>query len=390
MATTSAPRPRLLLLFIVLAQFTGTSLWFAGNAIMADLQRAYGLAPEALGDLTASVQLGFITGTLVFAVLMVADRFSPSKVFWASSWIAAACNIGVYFLAEGYYGVLLLRFATGFFLAGIYPVGMKIAADWYSTGLGKALGYLVGALVLGTAFPHWLKHQAQSFDWQDILFFTSGLAAAGGLLIGFLVGDGPHRRQGSRFDPRAIQQIFKVKALRQAAFGYFGHMWELYAFWAFVPVFLTYYQGQTGQEFSVSLWSFFIIAIGGLGCVLGGYASLRVGSRRVAYFMLLGSGLCCLLSPLGLSLPPWLLLLFLLLWGFLVTGDSPQFSTLVAQSAPKAYIGSALTLVNSSGFALTIGSIQLLNWAAAQGFQSWMFLLLVPGPVFGLLNDRGH
>lgn len=376
--------PAHILPVIVFAQFAGTSLWFAGNAIVRDLQEAFGLGPEAVGDLTAAVQLGFIAGTFFFALLSVADRFSPSRVFLFSAFLGAFFNLGIGLFADGFFSILLFRFLTGFFLAGIYPVGMKISADWYARGLGKALGFLVGALVLGTAFPHLLREYTQDLPWKTVLLATSGVAVFGGLLLFFLVGDGPNRRAGARFEWNAIPKIFRFRPFRLAAFGYFGHMWELYAFWAFVPVLLATYNSMHGAEIGLYLWSFAIIGMGSLGCVIGGYFSLRVSSARVAFGMLFTSGLLCLFSSLLFILPPVLFMAFLLLWGFAVVGDSPQFSTIVAQTAPPHYIGTALTIVNSIGFAITIGSIQLLNHVREVMGAGNMFLLLLPGPLFGL------
>ena len=341
---------------IVFAQFAGTSLWFAGNAIAVDLQTALQLEAGAVGNITSAVQLGFITGTLVFAVLSVADRFSPSKVFLFSALAGAFFNLCVFWFATDLVSLLGFRFITGFFLAGIYPVGMKISADWFAEGLGKVLGYLVGALVLGTAFPHLLKATSASLPWGTILLATSGLALLGGLLLFFTVGDGPNRRPATRFEWNAIPQIFRFGEFRAAAFGYFGHMWELYAMWAFVPLMLAGFNEMHGENLNVPLWSFLIIAAGGLGCVAGGYISLKKGSPKVAYWMLLISGTCCLLSPLFFFWSKWLFVAALLVWGFTVVGDSPQFSTVVARTAPKIYVGTALTIVNCIGFGLTIFS----------------------------------
>ncbi|GJM33674.1 MAG: membrane protein [Saprospiraceae bacterium] len=375
--------PNHILPFIIISQFAGTSLWFAGNAIMADLQQAFDLPAGSLGNITSAVQLGFIGGTLTFAFLVIADRFSPSKVFFVSATLGALANLSIYLFADGYWGILIFRWLTGFFLAGVYPIGMKIAADWYAKDLGKALGYLVGALVLGTAFPHFLRFQGQSLPWSAILLTTSAVAFMGGLLILFGVGDGPFRKKGGQFKPGVIVEIFSFREFRAAAYGYFGHMWELYAFWAFVPVIL-----QTNPAFkaSLSLWSFLIIGMGSLGCMLGGYWSLRKGSRTVAMAMLLTSGLCCLFSPLAFQLPLVFFLAFLLLWGFAVVGDSPQFSTLVAQTAPPLYIGSALTIVNCIGFSITIFSIELINWLNIQYASEWIYWTLLPGPVLGLIG----
>ena len=377
-------RPARILPVIVASQFAGTSLWFAGNAVLGDLQQAWGLAPDALGYVTSAVQLGFICGTLVFAFLAVADRYSPRLVFLLCSLAGAAANLGVLAADGGLTPLLACRFATGFFLAGIYPVGMKIAAGWYRTGLGNALGFLVGALVLGTAFPHLLKALGQSWPWEWVLAGVSLIAASGGLLMYLLVPDGPNLGKGSKFDPRALAAVFASKGFRASAFGYFGHMWELYAFWAFVPVVLV----ARAPEFNVPLWSFIIIAVGALGCVVGGLLSLRAGSARVAQVQLAASGVCCLISPLLLLAPPPVVLAFLIFWGIAVVGDSPQFSALNAANAPRESVGSALTIANCIGFAITIGSIQLLNTVSGTLPVEYLFLLLAPGPALGLLALR--
>lgn len=383
----NSQRPWYILPIIVLAQFAGTSLWFAGNAVILDLQEGYGLPEAALGGLTSAVQFGFIIGTLVYAFTLLADRFSPGLVFFLSALLGAMANGAVGWLATDYTTILLARFLTGFFLAGIYPVGMKIASDWYEKGLGKALGYLVGALVLGTAFPHLLRFTAADVPWQRVIQGTSAIAVLGGLAIWWLVPDGPHLRRGSQFDPRAIYRMFRLPDFRSAALGYFGHMWELYAFWAFVPVAISFGIPSL-SEANLSLFSFVVIALGGLGCVLGGYASAKKGSARIALAMLSISGALCLLSPGLFFLPPVFFMLGLSVWGFAVVGDSPQFSTLVAQNAPPEYRGSALTIVNCLGFAITIGSIQLLNYLVLVIPPVYLFLPLVMGPALGVLATR--
>ena len=367
-------------------QFAGTSLWFAGNAIATDLRQAFSLTAGATGYLTAAVQLGFIAGTLVFGVLSIADRFSPSKVFFACAMAGAFFNACLSWLASGFDSLLAFRFLTGFFLAGIYPVGMKIAADWFAKDLGRALGWLVGALVLGTAFPHLLKALGASFSWQMVVRATSALALVGAALLFFAVGDGPHRRPAPKFEWSAIPHIFHSPDFRAAAYGYFGHMWEVYAMWAFTPLLLAAYNEAHGTTIPVALWSFLVIAVGSLGCVSGGYSSLKRGSPTVAFAMLLTSGTCCLLSPIFFLSPTWIFLPFLLVWGFSVAGDSPQFSSLVARAAPSEYLGTALTMVNCLGFALTIISIQLLSKIEFHVGANWWFLLLAPGAVFGLVG----
>ncbi len=382
-------RPLIILPIIIFSQFAGTSTWFASNAILGDLQTALNLGAGALGYMTSAVQFGFITGTLLFAVLVISDRFSPRYVFFSCSTLNAAFNLGIYFLAEGFWSLLIVRFLTGFMLAGIYPVGMKIAAGWYQKGLGKALGFLVGALVLGTAFPHLLKAAGQSFDWEVVIFAISGLAFLGGISMFLLVPDGPFLSKGTKFDSKALRVIFQSKALRAAAFGYFGHMWELYAVWAFFPVFLAAYGELAPQlEINISLWSFFIIAAGFLGCAIGGLISLKTGSVIVAFVQLLASGLLCLFSPLLFDLPPFIFLLFLVFWGVFVVGDSPQFSALAAKTAPPQFVGSALTIINSIGFAISIVSIQFLNYLLTVIEVKFLFIPLLIGPMLGLIALR--
>jgi MFS family permease len=359
-------------------------LWFAGNAVLGDLQQSWGLSGEALGYVTSSVQLGFIAGTLGFAFFTISDRFSPRAVFFACALLAALSNAAVVWLGEGLWSLLGLRFATGFFLAGIYPVGMKVAAGWYQRGLGNALGLLVGALVLGTSFPHLLKGLGQVLPWEAVMLVVSAIAALGGVLMFALVPDGPFFGKGAKFDPRALAVIFGARSFRASCFGYFGHMWELYAFWAFVPFVIGAHAAQGAQALNVSMWAFATIAAGFLGCAAGGFASLRVGSAPVAFAQLAASGACCVLSPILFHAPTPLFLAFLLFWGIVVVGDSPQFSALNASNAPRALVGSALTIANCIGFAITIASIQLLNLAAVPLGAEWLFLLLVPGPLLGL------
>ena len=382
-------RPRRILPVIVLSQLAGTSLWFAGNAVLPDLQRRLGLPDRALGDMTSAVQLGFIAGTLVFALLAISDRYSPRATFLTCALLGAACN-AIPFLAGGKITLLLLaRFATGFFLAGIYPVGMKIASGWYRHDLGKALGFLVGALVLGTSLPHLIRGLGQSLPWETVLLSVSVIAVAGGLLMYALVPDGPFLGPGAKLDVRAVFNVFLSPGFRASSFGYFGHMWELYAFWAFVPPLLAaYLTASPGLDLNISLLSFAVIAAGAAGCVAGGLISLRRGSARVAFAQLLASGLCCVLLPFAFHAAPELFMGFLLFWGVVVVGDSPQFSALNAAYAPREQVGSALTIANCIGFGISIVSIQLLNQLTGSIPTQFLFLLLVPGPVLGLIALR--
>lgn len=370
---------------IVFSQFAGTSLWFAGNAVLKELQTHLQLSGhQVLGSITSAVQLGFISGTLVFAFFAISDKFSPRRIFLLCALLGALANLAILWFATNLFSLLFLRFITGFFLAGIYPIGMKIAAGWYQKSLGKAIGFLVGALVLGTAFPHFLKGVGGALSWQVVIQSVSIIAAVGGIAMYLLVPDGPHIRKGAGFNPKVLWQMFRNKNVRSAAFGYFGHMWEVYTFWAFVPVIIQQYAVTNHWQANYSWWAFLIIAVGSLGCIAGGFASGRVGSARVAFVQLSISGMLCLLSPLLFQLPVSLFLLMLLVWGITVAGDSPQFSALTAQTAPAAYVGSALTIVNSLGFAMTIFSIQLTNYLYTVIHPHYVFMALVAGPLFGL------
>ena len=376
--------PRRILPVIVLSQFAGTALWFAVNAVMPNLQADWNLPPNAVGTLTSTVQSGFIAGTLAFAVLAIADRFSPRLVFLLCALAGAACTVAATRVDRNLAAMLTLRCATGFFLAGIYPVGMKIAAGWYRQGLGMALGFLVGALVLGTAAPHGLRALGAAWAWQSVMLAVAGIAAAGGVLMYMCVPDSPHLPRTPRVDPRALAVIVRDRKLRASAFGYFGHMWELYTFWVLVPLIVA---GRV-QSGGASAAAFAVIAAGALGCVGGGLLVRRFGSARVAAAQLAASGACCVLAPFALDAPPGLFIAWLLVWGITVVGDSPQFSTLTAHNAPRDAVGSVLTFVNCIGFAITIPSIQLFTWLAQQASLGVVLPWLALGPIAGLVGLR--
>ena len=354
---------------------------------MSDLMVNFNLKSSALGHLTSAVQFGFIFGTLLFAILTIADRFSPSKIFLTCAVIGALFNIGIIWDGHNLASILSLRFMTGFFLAGIYPIGMKIAADYYEKGLGKSLGFLVGALVLGTAFPHLAKKMTGTFPWNSVLVLTSILAVLGGLLMVIMVPNGPYRKPGNALNFSAFFEVFQNQKFRNAAFGYFGHAWELYAFWAFVPIMLkTYSTMHPEAEFNIALWSFLIIGIGGLACVLSGYLAQIFDTKKIAFLALLLSCVCCLVSPFVFMIASESLFIgFLLFWGMVVIADSPLFSTLVAQNVSAEMKGTALTIVNCIGFSITIISIQLLTMLQDSINPLYIYTLLALGPILGLI-----
>lgn len=380
-------RPNHILAIIVIAQFCCTSVWFAGNGVMDNLISNFNLNESAIGHLTSAIQFGFIVGTLIFAIFSLPDRYSPSRVFFSSALAASLFNILIITPNNTLHSLLLLRVLSGIFLAGIYPVGMKIAADYFNKGLGKSLGLLVGALVLGTAFPHLLKGFSDSIPWHFVIILTSGLAILGGTSMLILVPDGPYRTVAQKLDFSATYRVFKNRAFRSAAFGYFGHMWELYAFWAFIPTILTtYIKLHSSVQFNVPLISFLIIGVGGLSCVLGGFISQRIGTKKTAFAALSLSCLCCMFSPFFFNTGSYVFIAFLLFWGMLVVADSPLFSTLVAQNSVPNIKGTALTIVNGIGFLITIISIQLLTFLFIKTNSIYIYTLLSIGPIFGLIS----
>ncbi|HEV8539467.1 MAG TPA: MFS transporter [Bacteroidota bacterium] len=390
MTVPTVERPPFYILpVIIISQFAGTSLWFASNAVLPDLQRAWNLPADAVGYLTSSVQLGFIAGTLLFAFFTIADRWSPRKIFFVCSVSGGLCNLLIYLCASGFSDLLLLRFLVGFSLAGIYPIGMKIASGWYKEGLGSALGFLVGALVLGTSFPHLVRSVVEEVHWESVTLAVSMIASMGGLLMLLLVPDGPYLTKGMPFNPKALAIIFRSRELRAAASGYFGHMWELYTFYAFIPIVLSAYAvARMDGSLNISLWSFMIIAAGSVGCAAGGIISKRIGSAKVAWAQLVCSGALCVISPLLFQFSPAVTLGLFVVWGVVVVGDSPQFSALIARYAPRELVGSALTIGNSIGFAITIVSIQFVTYLSHFIEPQYIFSLLTIGPVLGLVAFR--
>jgi predicted MFS family arabinose efflux permease len=380
--------PKRILPVIVFSQFAVTSLWFAGNAIVGDLQSAMNVGIEETGIVTSAIQLGFISGTLIFALVSISDRYSARKLFFICSVLGSVSNLLIYFIAYDLFSLLVLRFITGFFLTGIYPVGMKIAAGWYKEKLGNAIGLLVGSLVLGTSFPHLIKSFGGSLPWEQVIFIISVFSLAGGVLMYLFVPDGPHISSGTKFNPKAILTIFKYKELRSSALGYFGHMWELYTFWAFIPLILLYYIKLNPVELNISFWAFLIIASGSVGCIVGGVISQKVGSAKVAFIQLALSGICCLISPLMFYTSAPIFLTFLIFWGIVVVGDSPQYSAIIALSAPSELVGSGLTLVNSIGFAITILSLWIVSQIAGIVELSFVLIFLALGPIAGLISMK--
>lgn len=381
---------------IAAAQLLGTSLWFSANSAIDDLTLKWQISATDVGWLTNAVQSGFILGTLTIALGGIADRYRASNIFILSACAGALFNACFAWVADGLHSALFYRFLVGISLAGIYPMGMKLVVSWAPDRAGAALAQLVAMLTLGTALPHGLREIGGDFPWQIIISASSLLALVSALLI-FQLGDGPHLRQLTQNNSKefrrtglarpAVLEAFRAPRFRAAAWGYFGHMWELYAFWAVVPLLISNTTlAQQYPQLGVSGLSFCIIGVGAVGCLLGGLLSRTIGSSRVAVGALASSGCCALIFVLvwdTLS-PTWLFIL-LLLWGSTVIADSPQFSAMSAKACPPELVGAALSIQNSFGFAITIISIAGVSTLFELTGPESVWILL-PGPALGLLG----
>ena len=370
---------------IAFAQFLGCSLWFSVNGVSSALVVHWDLEVSDIGLLTGAVQAGFISGTLGLAVSNLADRFRPTLIFLSASLLGGLANLLFAYQASGLGEGLLYRFIVGVCLAGIYPIGMKLIVSWSPKLPGVGLGLVVGMLTLGTASPHLFNGLSWSPDWRLTLTLLSGLALIGGMLV-VSIGEGPFGvKQTGPIQWGAVFKSFQIPRFRASACGYFGHMWELYAFWTLVPWLLASVMTEA-SALGISMWSFVVIGVGLFGAVWGGLMSRRWGSGCVAFVSLAVSGSICLLYPF-LEDQQWATIGVLMVWGFFVIADSAQFSAISSKSCPPDMVGSALSIQNCLGFLISIGSIVLLtDWADALGTH--VVWLLVPGPILGLIAMR--
>jgi MFS family permease len=358
--------------------------WFSVSAVVPQLRVQWHLSDAAAAWLTIAVQLGFVLGALVSSIFNVSDLFSPRWVIPAGALGAAAVNFLVLF-TSGPAAAIPLRFATGFFLAGVYPPALKLLATWFLRGRGTALGILVGALTLGSATPH-LVNALGGLRWQTVMSATSLLTVVGGLIVALWVREGPFPFPRAAFDPRKAGQVLTNRGVRLVSLGYFGHMWELYAMWAWFVVFFGHALRASGSRTgsSPALATFAVIGVGAFGCWAGGVLGDRWGRERTTSAMMVLSGACAAVIGLSVGTSPGLVLGIGLVWGFAVVADSAQFSTLVTELADQAYVGTALTLQLAVGFTLTVATIWLIPVLQSALGWRWAFAFLAPGPAVGV------
>ena len=374
-----------MLALLGLAELLGMTPWFSATAVTTGIVAEFHLTSAQSAWFTMAVQGGFVAGTLVSALLNLADLMSARWVF-AIGCVAAAGANAMVTVAPSPIEAVGWRFATGAALALVYPPAMKIAAGWFRERRGAALGILIGCLTLGKALPYLLAAVSDG-TWRSMVLLSSWFACAGGLLVALTVRDGPFVSASAPFNPWAATAVFKQRGTRLGILGYLGHMWELYAMWTWVGLYVAaamHLQRSGEADHLGSLAAFVALGAGAVGCVVAGFWADRMGRARVAAWAMMASATCCALTAAAFTAPYFVLLLLVGFWGFSVVADSAQFSAIVSETSPDDYIGTALTVQTCLGFLLTMFSIRLTSAVAEWIGWQWAFLVILPGPVLGV------
>lgn len=369
---------------IAVCEVMTLSLWFSATAVLPMLKREVTLSAFHASLFTSVVAIGFVCGTLTSAILGLADRWELHRFFRASAWVAAAANLGLLVFEPASPAVLVCRFVTGFCMAGVYPVGMKMVSTWARGDMGLLVGLLVGALTLGSGSPH-LFNALGGLDWR----LTVTAASASAALAGWLIGRarlGGELAKAPPFQPDYVLEAWRNKALRLANLGYLGHQWELYAMWAWIGAFL---QASFARHDVAPVWAsaatFAVIGVGGsVGCLVGGLLADRIGRTTVTMAAMAASGTCALLAGLAFGAEPWLLTLLCVVWGVVVIADSAQFSSSVIELSDRVHVGTMLTTQTCAGFLLTLATIHLVPMLANAFGWPWAVAALAPGPFLGV------
>jgi MFS family permease len=386
MPTSETPGQRRALAVLVATMVLAMAPWFSAAAVLPQLRAAWSLSSSAGAWLTISVQIGFVVGALGSAAVNLADRVEPERLLLVGATGAGAANLGL-LVASGASSAMALRFATGVFLAVVYPPAMKAVATWFREGRGTAMGIMVGALTLGSALPY-LVNGFGGAQWQTVVAVTTAMAIAGGVLGGAVFEQGPYRFPAAPFDPAQVPALLRHRGVRLATLGYFGHMWELYAMWAWFAAFYADASSSSNGAAAVrtvGLVTFAVIGAGAVGSWAGGRLSDQWGRAEAAATAMALSGTCALVVGQLLGGPLWVLVLVALLWGFSVVADSAQFSAIVSEVADQRYVGTAVTLQLATGFVLTVATIWLVPLVRDQFGWSWALALLALGPFAGVV-----
>jgi len=359
--------------------------WFSATAITPELKREWHLSPFVLSWLTNGVQIGFVCGALAASLVNLPDIVRLNRLMTLSAVLAATANASL-LVEPSPIGAVAARVVTGFALAGVYPPALKLVSTWFNRDRGLALGTVIGALTIGSSMPHLFRGLSDAVDWRFVVKMSSLATSVGAVLFLFFAREGPYPFGRALFNPRQAGAVFRDRNLLLANLGYFGHMWELYAMWAWLLVYVNEALGaQHGSLVGrASLLTFVAIGTGAFGCIIGGILSDRIGRTATTAGMMIASGACALAIGFAFGGPPWLFITILVIWGVSVIGDSAQFSAMVTELADQRFVGTALSVQLGLGFALTVIAIWLVpRMAVFLGSWRWTFLVLVPGPSIG-------